>query len=54
VNPGTLNLSTSILFFIAQANIQVIVLDKRDEDLSKDLKFKLKIFTVFLYIERLL
>jgi len=54
VNPGTLNLSTSILFFIAQSDIQAIVLDKRDEDLSKDLKFKLKIFTVFLYIEELI
>ena len=39
MNPGTLNLSTSILFTLAQADIQAIVLDKRDEDLLKDLKF---------------
>jgi len=54
VNPGTLNLSTSILFTIAQVDIQAIVFDKRDGYLSKDLKFKLKIFTIFLYIEGLL
>ena len=30
------------------------MLDKRDEDLSKDFEFKLKIFAVFLYIKGLL